>query len=160
MLGERIVELRIERGLKQIELAEELGIANTTLSQYESGQRRPSDEVKIRMATFFDVTLDYLMDYKGEEEMNEELFSTVSDPIKRRVEEQIRENAKDRLRVICKQREVAEKSEDEILLEIKYAQERVIKLNQEIRVGLEAIKDKLEVKENLKELMAQYQREY
>jgi len=92
--------------------------------------------------------------------MNKETFSTVSDPIKRRVEEQIRENAKNRIRVICEQREIAEKSEDEILLEIKYAQERVVKLNQEIRAGLQAIKDKLEVKEELKELMEQYQREY
>lgn len=58
------------------------------------------------------------------------------------------------------QREVVEKSEDEILLEIKYAQERVVMLNQEIRAGLQAIKDKLEAKENLKELMAQSQREY
>lgn len=92
--------------------------------------------------------------------MNLNIEGTVSDPIKRRVEEQIRENAQNRLRAVCKQREIAEKSEDEILLEIKYAQERVVKLNQEIRAGLEAIKDKLEAKGNLKELMAQYQREY
>lgn len=60
VLGQRIKALREERGLTQKDLAKTLNIANTTLSQYESGQRIPSDEVKIKIAEYFRVTLDYL----------------------------------------------------------------------------------------------------
>lgn len=59
-LGKRIKNLREEKNLTQKDLAKKLNIANSTLSQYETGQRVPSDEVKIKIAEFFQVTLDYL----------------------------------------------------------------------------------------------------
>lgn len=60
-LGKRIKELREEKGLSQIELAKLLNISNTTLSQYETNQRVPSDEIKIKLAEFFNCSVDYLL---------------------------------------------------------------------------------------------------
>ena len=60
-LGDRIKALRIEFGANQKELAEKLNISNSTLSQYENGQRIPGDELKIKMASMFNVTVDYLL---------------------------------------------------------------------------------------------------
>ena len=60
-IGDRIKSLRESEGLTQIQLSKKLNISNTTLSQYESGVRVPSDEIKTKIAIIFDVSLDYLM---------------------------------------------------------------------------------------------------
>lgn len=61
IVSERIRKERENKGLSQLELAEFLGISNTTLSQYENAQRMPSDDVKIKLAEIFDCTVDYLL---------------------------------------------------------------------------------------------------
>lgn len=60
-LGKNIRSLREANNLSQKELAEKLNIAISTLSQYENSVRVPSDEIKIKMADYFNVTLDYLL---------------------------------------------------------------------------------------------------
>ena len=64
-LGIRIRELRRRQGLTQRALCEALELKASTLSQYESGQRTPDDASKARIADFFGVSLDYLLE-KGE----------------------------------------------------------------------------------------------
>lgn len=61
VLGQRLRELRENKEISQIELARYLNISNTTLSQYETGKRVPSDEIKIKIADYFNVSLDYLL---------------------------------------------------------------------------------------------------
>lgn len=60
-IGDRIKELRLEQGLNQRDLAAKMNISNSTLSQYETGQRAPSDDMKDRFACYFNVSIDYLM---------------------------------------------------------------------------------------------------
>lgn len=59
-LGDRIRTLRERAGLTQKELSDKINISNTTLSQYENGRRTPSDEIKMSLAAFFDVSINYL----------------------------------------------------------------------------------------------------
>lgn len=59
-LASRIKQLREGAGLTQLELAKILQVSNSTLSQYESGARVPSDEMKAAIADYFRVSLDYL----------------------------------------------------------------------------------------------------
>jgi len=61
VLGKRIKSLREDNNLNQKELAKILNISNSTLSQYETGQRIPSDDVKISIAKYFDCSIDYLL---------------------------------------------------------------------------------------------------
>lgn len=61
ILGKRIKNLREEGELSQLELAKLLNINNSTLSQYEAGNRIPSDDIKIKIAKYFNVSLDYLV---------------------------------------------------------------------------------------------------
>lgn len=61
ILGNRIRILREEKSISQLELAKILNIANTTLSQYESGKRIPSDSIKKKIADYFNVSIDYLL---------------------------------------------------------------------------------------------------
>lgn len=60
-LGNKIKYLREKNNLSQKELAKILNIANSTLSQYESDVRVPSDDIKILIADYFNVSLDYLL---------------------------------------------------------------------------------------------------
>lgn len=61
VLGEKIRELRLEHELLQRELAKNIHIASNTLSQFESGKAKPSYEVLIALADFFEVSVDYLL---------------------------------------------------------------------------------------------------
>lgn len=60
-IGARIKLLREKRNLAQFELAAILKISNSTLSQYETGARTPSDDMKIAIANYFGVSVDYLL---------------------------------------------------------------------------------------------------
>lgn len=60
-LGSNIKYLREKNNLSQKELAKILNISNSTLSQYESNVRVPSDDIKILIADYFNVSLDYLL---------------------------------------------------------------------------------------------------
>jgi len=59
--GERLRQLREEKGLNQLELSSILKVSNSTLSLYESGNRKPDYEILINLAIFFDVSSDYLL---------------------------------------------------------------------------------------------------
>ena len=61
IIGARIKYLRVRNGMTQKDLATLLNIGNNTLSQYESGKRVPGDDVKLKIAAIFDVTVDYLL---------------------------------------------------------------------------------------------------
>ena len=59
--SERIRELRQEKGVKQREMAELLGIQLRSYQNYEGGERRPDYEGLVALADYFDVTTDYLL---------------------------------------------------------------------------------------------------
>lgn len=59
--GERLKELREDKGLIQEELAKELSVTKDTLSRYERGLFLPDDDTKMVICDYFDVSLDYLM---------------------------------------------------------------------------------------------------
>ena len=58
--GERIRELRKEKGLSQIELAKNVGVGKSVISLWELNECEPTLSKLIALADFFDVTLDYL----------------------------------------------------------------------------------------------------
>ncbi len=58
--NERIKELREDRDLTQLELAETLGITQRVVSYYEKNQREIPINVLVKYANYFNVTLDYI----------------------------------------------------------------------------------------------------
>ena len=54
--------LREDKDIKQREIAEYLGISQNTYSQYETGIIAFTDQVLIKLADFYNVSVDYLMD--------------------------------------------------------------------------------------------------
>lgn len=63
----RLKNLRVENNLHQKDLAEILGFAQTTIANYEQGKRFPDEETLLKIADFFNVSLDYLL---GRSEIN------------------------------------------------------------------------------------------
>lgn len=63
MFSDRLKELREEKGLTQIQLAEILNISKSAIANYESGLREPkNNRLWKKIASYFNVTVDYLMD--------------------------------------------------------------------------------------------------
>jgi repressor LexA len=61
MLGERIKQLREMRGFTQLQLADKLETSQKTISSYEVGRRIPPSHTLETIATFFGVSIDYLL---------------------------------------------------------------------------------------------------
>lgn len=61
MDGERLAELREEKGLSQEEFGALFSLTNDTISNYERNRTSPDDETKVKFAKYFNVSLDYLL---------------------------------------------------------------------------------------------------
>lgn len=61
MIGERLYDLRKDAGLTQDELADILKINKHSISSYEREKSEPPDAIKIEIAKFFGVSIDYLL---------------------------------------------------------------------------------------------------
>ena len=61
MDGIRLKKIRNDNKLTQRQLSEILSITPETLSKYELNKSQPSDSIKVAIARYFDVSLDYLL---------------------------------------------------------------------------------------------------
>lgn len=66
MIFKNIRALREDGDLKQRELADYLGVSQNTYSQYETGTIALTDQILIKLADFYNVSIDYLMDRTNE----------------------------------------------------------------------------------------------
>lgn len=57
----RISELRKERGLNQTQIAKQLNMSQTGYSKYETGENDIPTSVLIKLALFYKVSVDYLL---------------------------------------------------------------------------------------------------
>ena len=64
LLGERLKELREEKGLTQKQLSNELKLNSVTYLHYEKSQREPPLQVLVEMAKYFNVSVDFLLGVK------------------------------------------------------------------------------------------------
>ena len=62
-LGQRIRELRSQKGYTQAELAKRVGVGRSTMATYECGKEAPSYAKLIRLARELNVSTDYLLGY-------------------------------------------------------------------------------------------------
>lgn len=58
---QHLKDLREDMDIKQRTIAEYLGISQNTYSQYENGIISISPEMLIKVADYFDVSIDYLL---------------------------------------------------------------------------------------------------
>jgi transcriptional regulator with XRE-family HTH domain len=60
-IGNRLRELRLKRNLSQEEVARHIGITRSAYSHYEINNRQPVYETLIKLADFFNVSIDYIL---------------------------------------------------------------------------------------------------
>jgi transcriptional regulator with XRE-family HTH domain len=59
---ERLLELRKKQGLSQYAICTEFGVARSTYSDWENGRKKPDMNMLIKIADYFQVSMDYLLD--------------------------------------------------------------------------------------------------
>ena len=70
MKFQRIQDLRTDADLSQRQLSEILHISQRSYSHYETGSRNISIEMLIRLANYYDISIDYLVGRTDKKEMN------------------------------------------------------------------------------------------
>lgn len=58
----RLKELRLKKGISQLKLAMDLSMNQNTISRYESGAREADYATLIKLADYFNVSIDYLLE--------------------------------------------------------------------------------------------------
>ena len=66
----RLKQLRKERGISQLKLAMELSMSQNSVSRYENGVREADYATLIKLADYFDVSIDYLLERTDKPERN------------------------------------------------------------------------------------------
>ena len=66
----RLKEIRKSRRLSQLKLAMDLNTNQNTISRYENGEREPGIKELIKIADYFNVSLDYLLERTENPEIN------------------------------------------------------------------------------------------
>lgn len=79
-MSNRIKELREDRNLRQIDVAEQTGIDQRTLSNYETGKTNPDSYAIINLAKFYGVSCDYLLGLTDQNIMG---MKDISDELKK-----------------------------------------------------------------------------
>lgn len=62
MFGKKLKILRKKSGITQANLAKKLGISPSAVGMYEQGRREPESKMLVKIAEFFNVSVDYLVD--------------------------------------------------------------------------------------------------
>lgn len=57
----RLKEIRSAKDLTQKQVADALELSTTAIQNYENNRRKPTYDILISMADYFDVSIDYLV---------------------------------------------------------------------------------------------------
>lgn len=66
----RLKELRKEKDISQLKLALDLSMNQNTISRYETGEREADYKTLIKIADYFNVSIDYLLERTDNPKIN------------------------------------------------------------------------------------------
>lgn len=67
-----IKQIRIEKGIKQIQMAEDLQVTRQTMNAIENNKYNPSLELALKIVRYFNMSIDQIFILIGEEHKNDE----------------------------------------------------------------------------------------
>lgn len=60
-IGERIIKVRVDERLNQVEFSKKLGVSKQVISNYETGIRKPGLDIILKISNTFNISTDYLL---------------------------------------------------------------------------------------------------
>lgn len=87
MLSDKLIELRQRKGITQTELSKILNIRQNTYSQYENRNRMPDYTILIKIADYYKVSIDYLLEHKSKETTIQKIEKILNDEQKAKLEQ-------------------------------------------------------------------------
>ena len=91
MFAERLKELRKDKNMTQVQLAEELGVSKGTVALWEIGKREPNFETLNRLSDIFDKRIDYILGYSNDASSPQLTEEDIDQLGRWEVEDQLRE---------------------------------------------------------------------
>lgn len=70
MIFNNLKNIRIDNDIKQKDIAQILNVSQNTYSQYETGIIALTAEILIKLADYYNVSIDYLLDRTDNPEIN------------------------------------------------------------------------------------------
>lgn len=61
-MNKMIKELRLAHGLNQVQFGEKLSVSKQTVSNWENGNIQPSIDMLVKIADYFNVSTDYILE--------------------------------------------------------------------------------------------------
>lgn len=80
MFKDVLKNLREKKGITQETLAKALNVTSASIGNYEQGSRMPRNQVLRKIANYFDVSIDYLLENDKILSPNSELYYSYSAP--------------------------------------------------------------------------------
>ena len=78
---ENLKKIREKRNINQLKIAMDIGITQEAISKYETGNAFPSKEILIKLADYFNCSIDYLLNRTDNPNMNKEKISKKDEKI-------------------------------------------------------------------------------
>ena len=75
----RLKKLRLNKNLTQQQLGKLLSVSGQTILNWENDITYPSVKKLIELARFFDVSIDYLLDFKGKDTNFDKIINILND---------------------------------------------------------------------------------
>ena len=75
----RLKELRLNKNLTQQQLGKLLSVSGQTILNWENDITYPSVQKLIELASFFDVSIDYLLDFKEKDTNFDKIINILND---------------------------------------------------------------------------------
>ena len=73
--------IREKRNINQLKLAMEIEISQEAISKYETNRAMPSSNILIKLANYFNCSVDYLLDRTNNPKMNTDTASNENEEI-------------------------------------------------------------------------------
>ena len=76
-IGQKIKSLRIALGLSREQLSEIIEVTHKSIYRYETGKSLPDTTTLVKLATYFDVSTDYLLGLSGLKNQSKEEYGKI-----------------------------------------------------------------------------------